>query len=50
MGYWKFFADAEATDFRGRKIQGLRLPKPVLKKLFHDNSLHWIPGIGNVTR
>jgi len=23
----------------------LNLPGPVLQKIFHDNAIHWIPGI-----
>jgi len=42
---WKYFADAEASDYAGRKIPGLKLPAPVLRKLFHDNARRWIPGI-----
>jgi predicted TIM-barrel fold metal-dependent hydrolase len=42
---WKYFADAEVIDHAGHKIQGLKLPMPVLRKLFHDNAVRWIPGI-----
>jgi predicted TIM-barrel fold metal-dependent hydrolase len=42
---WKYFAEADALDQRGQKIQGLKLPAPVLRKLFHDNAVRWIPGI-----
>ena len=42
---WKYFADADAVDYAGHKIQGLHLPKPVLQKLYHDNALRWFPGI-----
>jgi predicted TIM-barrel fold metal-dependent hydrolase len=42
---WKYFADSEAIDYAGHKIQGLKLPQPVLRKLLHDNAVRWIPGI-----
>lgn len=42
---WKYLADSEAVDYAGHKIQGLKLPQPVLRKLFHDNAVRWIPGI-----
>jgi hypothetical protein len=42
---WKFFATDEALDYQGRSIQGLKLPEPVLKKMFHENAVRWIPGI-----
>jgi hypothetical protein len=31
--------------YRGRQIQGLKLPEAVLRHLFHDNAVQWIPGI-----
>jgi predicted TIM-barrel fold metal-dependent hydrolase len=42
---WKFFATDETLDYQGRSIQGLKLPEPVLKKMFHENAVRWIPGI-----
>ena len=42
---WKFLATDEMLDYHGRKIEGLKLPPSVLKKIFHDNAVHWIPGI-----
>lgn len=41
---WKFFATNETFEVRGRKVQGLELPEPVLRKLYHDNAVRWIPG------
>jgi hypothetical protein len=29
----------------GQHVQGLALPAGVLHKLYHDNALHWIPGV-----
>ncbi|MGH9723667.1 MAG: amidohydrolase family protein [Candidatus Acidiferrales bacterium] len=42
---WKFLATDEMLDYHGRKIEGLKLPPSVLKKIFHDNAVQWIPGI-----
>jgi predicted TIM-barrel fold metal-dependent hydrolase len=42
---WKFLATGETLQLRGRSVQGLALPAPVLQRIFHDNAVHWIPGI-----
>ncbi|MGB9335438.1 MAG: amidohydrolase family protein [Candidatus Acidiferrales bacterium] len=42
---WKFLATDQTLDFKGRKIEGLNLPAPVLHRIFHENAVHWIPGI-----
>lgn len=42
---WKYFATAETLEYNGHKIQGLALPQPILRKLFHDNAVKWVPGI-----
>jgi predicted TIM-barrel fold metal-dependent hydrolase len=42
---WRFLATDDALDFRGHKVEGLALPEPVLRKLYHDNAVHWFPGI-----
>lgn len=42
---WKYLATDETQEYQGKKIQGLNLPKPVLQKIFHDNAVHWIPGL-----
>jgi predicted TIM-barrel fold metal-dependent hydrolase len=44
---WKFFATNETVEFDGRKFQGLQLPDGVLRKLYHDNAVHWIPMMMN---
>jgi predicted TIM-barrel fold metal-dependent hydrolase len=41
---WKFFATNKTFEVRGRKVQGLELPEPVLRKLYHDNAVRWFPG------
>ena len=42
---WKFFATNKTVEVKGRKVQGLELPEPVLRKLFHDNAVRWFPGV-----
>lgn len=42
---WRYFATGDMLDFSGRKIQGLALPPTVVRKIFHDNALRWIPGL-----
>lgn len=44
---WKFFSSDETVEFDGRKFQGLQLPDDVLRKLYHDNAVRWIPTIAN---
>jgi predicted TIM-barrel fold metal-dependent hydrolase len=40
---WKFFSTNETVAFDGRKFQGLQLPDAVLRKLYHENAVRWIP-------
>lgn len=42
---WKFLATDQKLQLRGREIEGLKLPEPVLRRIFHDNAVRWIPGI-----
>jgi predicted TIM-barrel fold metal-dependent hydrolase len=42
---WKFLATDETFQSEGRTVHGLKLPQAVLKKIFHDNAIHWIPGL-----
>ena len=42
---WKYFATAEEIDLEGRRVQGLALPPEVLRKLFRENALRWVPGL-----
>jgi len=42
---WKFFATDQTVEYNGHNYQGLALPRPVLRKIFHDNAVHWLPGI-----
>jgi predicted TIM-barrel fold metal-dependent hydrolase len=42
---WRYLGTDETFDVRGKKVQGLNLPREVLKKIYHDNAAHWIPGV-----
>jgi predicted TIM-barrel fold metal-dependent hydrolase len=42
---WGLFATDETIELEGRKFRGLMLPESVLRKLFHDNALKWVPGV-----
>jgi len=42
---WIFFSSGRTVEYFGHKYQGLSLPKPVLRKIFHENAAHWYPGI-----
>lgn len=42
---WKFLATDETVTVQGKQVHGLNLPQPVLQKIFHDNAIHWIPGL-----
>ncbi len=42
---WRYFATSATFDYEGHWVQGLALPDSVLRKLYHDNAVHWIPGV-----
>ena len=44
-GDWAFFSGGEAMAYDGRATRGLALPEGVLRKLFRENALRWIPGL-----
>lgn|ERR1041385_431291 len=45
VNHWKSLATTEAVSFAGRKTRGLALPEPVLRKIFHENAVKWVPGV-----
>ena len=47
---WKFFATNQTVKYKGHMAQGLKLPEPVLRKLYHDNAVRWFPGIAGPTQ
>ncbi len=44
---WKFFSTDQNVEYQGHTYQGLALPRPVLRKLFHDNAVRWFPGLAS---
>ena len=42
---WRYFSTADHFDYDGRMVDGLHLPQAVLRKLYHDNAVRWIPGV-----
>jgi len=42
---WRYFSTTETFEYDGHQTQGLGLPGSVLRKLYHDNAVRWIPGI-----
>lgn len=42
---WRFFATKDTFEYEGHKTQGVGLPEPVLRKLYHENAVRWFPGI-----
>jgi hypothetical protein len=40
---WKYFSTDQKVEYMGHTYQGLALPRPVLRKLFHDNAVRWFP-------
>jgi predicted TIM-barrel fold metal-dependent hydrolase len=42
---YRFFATDQTVDFHHRKAQGLNLPPAVVRNIFHQNAVRWIPGV-----
>jgi len=42
---WRFLSTNETVQFETVKAHGLALPNAVLRKIYHDNAVHWFPGI-----
>lgn len=42
---WRFFSSDDTFEYKGQQVHGLHLPPSVLHKLYHDNAVHWVPGI-----
>ena len=47
---WRFLATSDSLQYRDHQVQGLALPPAVLHKLYHDNAMHWIPGVMTAQR
>ena len=42
---WNFFSSGEVLTYRNAQVRGLALPDMVLRRIFHDNAVRWLPGI-----
>jgi hypothetical protein len=42
---WKFLSTRDELTYRGQSTRGLGLPEGVLKKIFRENAVRWLPGI-----
>ncbi|MCC6262430.1 MAG: amidohydrolase family protein [Bryobacterales bacterium] len=42
---WKYFATKETIQVGALRVQGLALPDAVLRKIFRENALRWMPGL-----
>ncbi|HUL78570.1 MAG TPA: amidohydrolase family protein [Vicinamibacteria bacterium] len=47
---WAYFAAAGTIDVDGRKVEGLALPDPVLRRIFRENARRWLPGLAAASR
>lgn len=42
---WEYLATTDKLTYRGHPVEGLGLPKSILKKIYHQNAVTWLPGI-----
>jgi predicted TIM-barrel fold metal-dependent hydrolase len=42
---WQFFSTGDVMDYNGHQTRGLQLPADILRKLFRENALRWLPGL-----
>jgi hypothetical protein len=42
---WRYLATDDEFIYQGLPARGLALPESVLKKIYRDNAIRWIPGI-----
>ena len=42
---WAYFATTHEVQDEGRTTTGLALPEAVLRKLFRENAVRWVPGV-----
>jgi predicted TIM-barrel fold metal-dependent hydrolase len=47
---WRYFSTEDAFSYWGNQVQGLGLPNSVLRKLYRENAIRWIPGIAGNAR
>jgi predicted TIM-barrel fold metal-dependent hydrolase len=42
---WQFFSRGDVMEYAGPRVRGLELPAGVLRKIFRENALRWLPGL-----
>jgi len=42
---WRFLSTDATLSFGGTELVGIALPKSILRKIYHDNAVHWYPGM-----
>jgi Amidohydrolase len=42
---WRYLSSDDTFEYKGREVHGLHLPMTVLRKLYHDNAVRWVPGV-----
>jgi predicted TIM-barrel fold metal-dependent hydrolase len=42
---WTYFATGQTMQHAGRQVTGLALPDSVLRRLFRENAVRWVPGV-----
>jgi predicted TIM-barrel fold metal-dependent hydrolase len=42
---YRYLSSNDMVTYNGHPVQGLNLPYDVLRKIYHDNAVRWIPGI-----
>lgn len=42
---WRFLASDADFSYQGIQTQGLGLPEKILYKIYHQNAMHWFPGL-----
>jgi predicted TIM-barrel fold metal-dependent hydrolase len=42
---WRFLATDGTISFHGVEARGLQLPESILKKIYHQNAVHWYAGM-----
>ena len=42
---WRFFSTRDQLTFRNQPVSGLGLPDSVVRKIFRENAIQWLPGI-----
>jgi Amidohydrolase len=47
---WAFFSGSEPMEYDSKPTRGLGLPEGVLRKLFRENALRWLPGFGDAPK